>query len=148
MAINIDLHCCLRMVQRDPEEYMCKNMCHPNPPPPPTHHPPPPTPQSPPPPPHTHSHYQTTSPPTSHLLPPSLTHAFIKCTTMYPGGGGGGGVGGYQCRSTLLFTYGAKRSMSSPPPLRGIYLQKMVSPTIVITKTTIATTCYLAMLSY
>ena len=87
-------------------------------------------------------------PPTSHLLPPSLTHAFIKCTTMYPGGGGGGGVGGYQCRSTLLFTYGAKRSMSSPPPLRGIYLQKMVSPTIVITKTTIATTCYLAMLSY
>ena len=65
----------------------------PQPPPPPHTHTPPPTthPSKPTPPPHTHSHYQTTSPPTSHLLPPSLTHAFIKCTTMYPGGGGGGG---------------------------------------------------------
>ena len=93
-------------------------------PPPPTHHPPPPTPQSPPPP-HTHSHYQTTSPPTSHLLPPSLTHAFIKCTTMYPGGGGGGWVAinvDQHCCLRMV-----QRDPCPPPPLEE-YICKKWSP--------------------
>ena len=145
MAINVDLHCCLRMVQRDPEEYMCKNMCHP--PPPPPHTPPPTThPSKPTPPTHTLP-LPNNFPP--HFTPPTpLPNPRLhKMYNNVPRGRGGGWVAinvDQHCCLRMV----QRDPCPPPPPLRGIYLQKMVSPTIVITKTTIATTCYLAMLSY
>ena len=76
----------------------------------------PPPPPSQPPPSHPHHH------PTLHIPPEPLaasspTHARITCKTKQFIQG----IGGYKCRFTLLFTYGAKRS-------RGVYVQKYVSP--------------------
>ena len=77
-------------------------------------HPPPPPPSQPPPsPPH---HHPTLHTPPDPLAASSPNHTRITCKTKQFIQG----RGGYKCRFTLLFTYGAKRS-------RGIYVQKNLS---------------------
>ena len=78
-------------------------------------HPPSPPPSQPPPS-HPH-HHPTLHTPPEPLAASSPTHARITCKTKQFIQG----IGGYKCRFTLLFTYGAKRS-------RGVYVQKYVSP--------------------